>query len=118
MAKMYNGIRKVSQPKVIAIVTIEHQCWQHENHGHQYQDYKRQWRCGFNQLEFNSPQYQDPEIATRVSLTKDLTVSEIPGVTNDEMIEMKNSIASYMAPHLCYFDFTNYVLICILPLIF
>ena len=61
---------------------------------------------------------QSHEIATRVSRNKDLVTCEIPGLTNDEIVEMKNFITCYelFVPRLFYVDFTNDVLARISPL--
>ena len=53
------------------------------------------WLCGFKRLERNLVESQSQEIATRVSLIKDVTICEIPGLTSDEIVEMNNFIACY-----------------------
>ena len=53
------------------------------------------WFSFWGKLERNFVDSQSQEIATRVSMIKDLTTCEIPGLTSDEIVEMKNFIACY-----------------------
>ena len=94
-AKMYNGIRKGHNPKLLLLLQLSTNADKMGIMGNNTRIISNRWLCGFNRLERNFVDNQSQEIATRVSLIKDLTTCEIPGLTSDEIVEMKNFIACY-----------------------
>ena len=94
-AKMYNGIRKVHNPKLLLLLQLSTNADKMGIMGNNTRIISNRWLCGFNRLERNFFDSQSQEIATRVSMIKDLTTCEIPGLTSDEIVEMENFIACY-----------------------
>ena len=92
---MYNGILKGHNPKLLLLLQLSTNADKMGIMGNNTRIISNRWLCGFNRLERNFVDSQSQEIATRVSLIKDLTTCEILGLTSDEIIEMKNFIASY-----------------------
>ena len=94
-AKMYNTIRKGHNPKLLLLLQLSINADKMGIMGTNTRIISSKWLCGFNQLKRNSVEKRSNDIATRVSLIKDLTFSEIPGLTNDEIIELRNFVACY-----------------------
>ena len=92
---MYNGIRKGHNPKLLLLLQLSTNADKMGIMGNNTRIISNRWLCGFNRLERNFVDSQSQEIATRVSMIKDFTTCEIPGLTSDEIVEMKNFIACY-----------------------
>ena len=80
-AKMYNGIRKGHNPKFLLLLQLSTNADKMGIMCNNTRIISDIWLCGFNRLERNFVERQSHEIATRVSLIKDLTTCEIPGLT-------------------------------------
>ena len=87
---MYNGIRKGHNPKLLLLLQLSTNADKMGIMGNNTRIISNRWLDGFNRLERNFVDSQSQEIATRVSLIKDL-----PGLTSDEIVEMKNFIACH-----------------------
>ena len=92
---MCNSIRKGHNPKLLLMLHLNNDTGKMETMGTNTRIVSNKWLCGFNQLKRKFVEHISRKIATRVSLIKHLTVCEIPGLTNDEIIEMKSYIACY-----------------------
>ena len=99
---MYNGIRKGHNRKLLLLLQLSTNADKMGIMCNNTRIISDIWLCGFNWLERNFVERQSHEIATRVSLIKDLTTCEIPGLI----------LSTFVLLHV---DFTNYVLVCILP---
>ena len=76
-AKMYNAIRKGHHPKFLQLFELSTNTDKTRIMAKNSRIISNRWLCGFNRLERNFVKSQSHEIATRVSLIKDLTTCEI-----------------------------------------
>ena len=88
-----NAIRKGHHPKFLLLLELSTNTDKMRIMAKNTRIISNRWLCGFNRLKRNFVKSQSHEIATRVSLIKNLTTCEIPGLTNDDFVEMKNFIA-------------------------
>ena len=122
-AKIYNGIRKGHNPKLLLLLQLSTNADKMGIMGNNTRIISNRWLCGLNRLETTLSKAKAKKLPPEFLWSRISPLARSPdSLTSDEIVEMKNFIACYwplstFCPRVCWFHkWRNDVLVCILPL--